>query len=225
MRRLYALGLFALTVAALAVVLNVVTLTSVASPSSSLSQNGSQSTPRLVSLEVKMLEVSEIAMQQAGMRLNSIGPEGADSTFTQKAVGLLDDPAARAGVRLVADLAYAIPIHESVRFTSGLKSPTQTTTIAANGVAQQAFAGFQESVVETRFTARPVDDRILVNVAYETNRPLGSASAGLPPSRSSRSGQFAAIVPDGEMRVFGGMIRNESDSDYVLFFIKPRWID
>lgn len=225
MRRIYALGLSALTVAALIVALSAVTAKSVASPVLSVSKKGSPSTPRLVSLEVKMLEVSEIAMQQADMRLNSIGPEGADATFSQKAIGLLDDPAARAGVRLVADLAYAIPILESVRFTSGLKSPTQTTTIAANGVAQQAFAGFQESIVETRFTVRPVDDRILVNVAYETNRPLGGTSAGLPPSRSSRSGQFAAIVPDGEMRVFGGMIRNESDSDYVLFFIKPRWID
>ncbi len=225
MRRFYALGLLALTVTAGIVVLSVASPMSVASSVSTLGQGSSQATPRLVSLEVKMLEVSELAMQQAGMRLNSIGPEGADESFARKAVSLLDGPAARAGVRLVADLAYAIPIHESVRFTSGLETPTQTTTIAANGVAQQAFAGFQKSVVETRFTARPVDDRILVNVAYETNRPLGSPSAGMLPSRSSRSGQFAAIVPDNELRVFGGMIRNESDSDYVLFFIKPRWID
>jgi hypothetical protein len=186
------------------------------------------SAPRLLKLEAKIVEVGTIALSAAGIRLNGIGPEGDDEELVEKAVGWLGQIEEAPGTRLLADLSYTIAAGRSAKFSSGVKTPTRTTSLSGGGVSMQGFGGYQESMVAVVFRAaegRKEGAEVLLDVDFQSRARIGTATDGLPPVLSSRDGSFTARIPSGELRVFGGMIRSDEDSSYLLFYLKPTWIE
>ena len=185
-----------------------------------------QPMPRLVALEAKVVEASSEALAQVGVSLNTIRPGESARLDEQAALQLLDQPDARPGVRLIADLVYTIPTNRPARFASGVETPTQTTSTSASGMSIQGFGGYEKSDVTATFTAQPGrEESILLSVDFQVRNRIGRGPDGIPPTRTTRSGSFAAVSSSGELRVLGGMIRSDEDASYLLFFMKPSWIE
>ena len=220
MRTRTALSLSApvLLIAAVAVLVPV----TISSPASAGAQEArttnANRTAKILRLAVMVLEATPQALADAGVRLNSIGTTETDA---EAALALVRSSGPVAGTRKIADLAYTIANGRRTSFSTSLRMPTTTTTVAGTGATTQGFGGYETSEVSMAFDARRFDDGVLA-VDYRAHSLRGSAQPGIPAPKVVRSGGFALAPEPGRTHVLGGMVHGEDEATYMLFFVQAR---
>ncbi|MBI1853586.1 MAG: hypothetical protein HYR85_24885 [Planctomycetes bacterium] len=170
------------------------------------------------SVNVAIVELTAQKIADLGVDVGGVGPTGLADAAARK-IADLASRGADSSVTVHANVTVPVVVNKRTRVSRSIEYPTQTTSMAPSGVAQQGFGGYVGAENAIEIVGMPSGaDAAFLEIQYKLQQPASTTTG--PPVKTAQQGTLDLVLRNGDLSVTGGRLASESDASHLFIVVR-----